>query len=280
MIINILTITALTIASYIDLKTREIPDLLSFLLFTTGTTTLIITLIYNPQINTVINYLTTLTIFTTISLLLYYTKQWGGGDAKLLIGLGAVIATQTTNLNSLNYLIWFVISTIIYTLTANTYLYIKNLKTTKKETMKIWKKTIKLRIILYIITTTTMILHLTTDINKLLTILILQIMTITTIIYLLLILSKTIQKILEQKINVTQLTEGDWVTQTIKIKGKTIYNPKKDLCINKKQLNQIKKNYKQKIKVKYGIPLAPAFLMAYLAQAINPTILTTIINII
>lgn len=280
MIIHILTITALTIASYIDLRTREIPDTLSFLLFIVGATTLIITLIQKPQLATLTNYLITLAIFTSISLLLYYTRQWGGGDAKLLMALGSIIATQTTSLNSLNYIIWLMISTITYVTVANIYLYIKNFKKTKKETKKIWKNTTKIRILIYAIFTIATILYLTQKTYTPIVTLTMQITTVTIITYLLLILSKTTQKTLEKKITPQQLTEGDWAMQTIKINGKQIYNPRKDLCINKQQLNQIKKNYSHKIKVKYGIPLVPAFLIAYIAQIINPTIITTIINTI
>jgi len=283
-IINLITLIVLGRASYIDLKTREIQDTLNILLFSIGTLLTVLTFINTLQIKILTNYLTILGIFTLISLTLYYTKQWGGGDTKLLIALSTIISTHTTPTTSLNYLAALLLSTLIYTIIATAYIHIQNFKKLKNYTKKTWKETTKIRIILYIITIISIITYITIPTQKALTQLTLPLTIIQTLLYLTIILTRTTLPALYKKINPQQLTEGDWATQTIKVNGKTIYDPKKDLYVNKKQLKQIKKLHQQKklntIKVKYGIPLAPAFLIAYATHIIDPNIINTIIQII
>lgn len=66
----------------------------------------------------------------------------------------------------------------------------------------------------------------------------------------------------------SKLTEGDWIAKEIKVKGKYITGPK-DLGIEKKQIAQLKKLYKEKkvgkILIKEGIPFVPSFLLGWIA---------------
>ncbi len=61
-----------------------------------------------------------------------------------------------------------------------------------------------------------------------------------------------------------KLTEGDWIVNEIKIGGKYITGPK-DLGIEKKKIRELIRLKKlgkiKKVKVKYGIPFVPSFLM-------------------
>ena len=62
-----------------------------------------------------------------------------------------------------------------------------------------------------------------------------------------------------------KLTEGDWIVEDIYYKNKRITGPK-DLGISKKNIEKLIKLKQQgkinKIKVKYGIPFVPSFLIA------------------
>jgi hypothetical protein len=79
-------------------------------------------------------------------------------------------------------------------------------------------------------------------------------------------------KILEQiafikDLPVDKATEGDWVAEDILVHGKTIVR-KKDLGITKEQLAELKelaaKGKLQTVKLKYGIPFVPSFLIAFI----------------
>ena len=65
-----------------------------------------------------------------------------------------------------------------------------------------------------------------------------------------------------QKVKASQLTDGDWVAETIKIGSKTIIK-ETNLGITREQLRALK-HYKKLILVKNGIPFIPVFLMAYI----------------
>ena len=63
----------------------------------------------------------------------------------------------------------------------------------------------------------------------------------------------------------SKLTEGDWIVDNIKINNKLIVGPK-DLGIKKDQIKQLIKFKQQgkirKVKVKYGIPFVPSFMLS------------------
>jgi hypothetical protein len=74
-----------------------------------------------------------------------------------------------------------------------------------------------------------------------------------------------------------KITEGDWLMKPVTA-GKHKIMPNK-LGLEKQQVNLIKKLYAQKkikkILVKYGVPFAPAFLLAFIATLIFNNIILT-----
>jgi len=98
MIVDIILLTiafiALILASITDIKTREVPDWLNFSLIFVG---LGVRLIYSSitfdwiySLEGVLG----LGVGVAIAYLMFYAGQWGGGDSKLLMGLGALIGLQ------------------------------------------------------------------------------------------------------------------------------------------------------------------------------------------
>lgn len=79
----LLGLLALGIASYWDIKKKEIPDWVNFSLMGSGILTIIFTL----------NFPALLSFGLTLILgnLAYHYKVWGGGDTKLLMALGSII---------------------------------------------------------------------------------------------------------------------------------------------------------------------------------------------
>ena len=76
-----------------------------------------------------------------------------------------------------------------------------------------------------------------------------------------------------------KLTEGDWIVDDIIVDKKRIAGPK-DLGIEKHQIKQLLKYKKlgkiKKIKVKYGIPFVPSFLLALIYTIIFNELITDI----
>ena len=67
---------------------------------------------------------------------------------------------------------------------------------------------------------------------------------------------------MKKYVNVKELTVGDWLATEIKVKGKKIKPYWEGLT--EEELKFIRKNYKKKVLVKYGIPFSPSFLIAFL----------------
>ena len=78
-------------ATISDIKTKEIPNWLNFSLVIIAFSIFSIKSISQESINPLLKSITYFLIFLIIGNIMYYTKQWGGGDSKLLIALGAAI---------------------------------------------------------------------------------------------------------------------------------------------------------------------------------------------
>ena len=76
--------------SYTDFKTREVPDWVNFGLIGIGFgINLLFTVIY-WKINFILASIAGFGIFFALAWLMFYFGQWGGGDSKMLMGLGAL----------------------------------------------------------------------------------------------------------------------------------------------------------------------------------------------
>jgi hypothetical protein len=70
---------------------------------------------------------------------------------------------------------------------------------------------------------------------------------------------------LYKKIKSSQLTEGDWVAETIRMNGKVVI--KKHEAATPEQMRKLK-YYKKIFMIKIGIPFIPAFLIAFIALVV------------
>ncbi|MBU2590128.1 MAG: A24 family peptidase [Nanoarchaeota archaeon] len=258
----VVALIALLIASISDIKTKEVPDFVSFGLIAVA---LAIRLLYSLIFSEWSYFLYGLLGFGAMfafGSLIYYTKQWGGGDAKLLMGLGAAFATtpfylETSNIPFLIHMLTnlFIVGAVFGLISAFV-LYLKNREATNKEFKKILIKA-KNKIFIFLIVLLLMLIIsiFLQGIYKIATIVLIG----SIFIYLLLFFFiKAIEKIgMFKMIPVNKLTEGDWVAENIKIKNKLIYS-KKSLGIEKYQIDQLKKAKIKKVLVKEGMAFVPS----------------------
>ena len=87
----IIAFVALIIASITDLKSREVPDYISygliFIAFAISIFDSVLTWSYIPFVISMIGFIVGL----IVAYGMFYLGQWGGGDSKLIMGLGALI---------------------------------------------------------------------------------------------------------------------------------------------------------------------------------------------
>ncbi|MBC8500175.1 MAG: prepilin peptidase [Nanoarchaeota archaeon] len=259
----------LLFASIFDIKTREIPDWLNYSMIGLGFGTAVIYstifLTFRFLVSAVLGFLLAL----LIAMIFYKAGQWGGGDAKAMMGLGALIGLEFTGELPIFIILLLNIFIIgaIYGTVWSVFLAIKH----KKQFKKSFKEIIREKNIL-IIRKTILIIVVLLLLSLLITPtlvkpFILGIAAFVFFVFYFYVYSKAVEKAaMEKYIPIEKLTEGDWVLEEIYANKKKICSPK-DYGVTKKQiakLLELKKYHKRsKIKIKEGIPFLPSFFIAF-----------------
>jgi hypothetical protein len=245
----------LIIATVQDLKRREIDFWLCGILLSGGVVLILFNSILKQTLTPVIQLGISLLIFLVLMKLFYHSRIFAGGDSNLLFSLSPLfigITYVSTITNSLLYVLFLLFAGSIYGLISLAYLYLKNFKTINKA-LKLETK--KIRLWLIILSPITIILFL---INFNTLGMIGSLLILYTLLY---VFSKTIEeKLMTKEKSAKDLAEGDWIAEDIKVGNKTIKYSWDGL--SKKEIKLLKN---KKVKVKYGIPFAPAFLIAHIA---------------
>ncbi|MBW2999971.1 prepilin peptidase [Candidatus Woesearchaeota archaeon] len=269
-IVLIIVLIALIIGSFVDIKTREVPDWLNFGLIFAGFGIRLIASFATFDWSYIIDGLFGFLLFFILAYLMFYTGQWGGGDSKMLMGLGALLGLRfELHHFTISFLINIFLIGAFYGLVWATSLAFKHRKDFLAEIKRFISqpKIVRLRKILII-----------GAIVLLFAIMIIQDTLIRFGLFFLLFMvygffyvwlfARTVEKVCMYKhLEPKKLTEGDWIAEDIVVRGKRICGPK-DLGIEKKQIKQLIELYKKKkikkVLVKEGIPFVPSFLIAFI----------------
>ena len=201
-------------------------------------------------------------LFWVLAYVLYYARAFAGGDAKLLMGLGAVLPFASYSSYALLSFVFILLLFglgAVYSLIYTAFLAMQN----KKDFVRAFNKEIsvlrsgKVALLLIggIIVFAVIAFVITNSI-------VYSILAIAFVLFsiILLFYTKAIEKACFVKLVKPQLlTEGDWLVRDVLVGGKTIKASVHGL--NKKDILLLKK-YNKNIFVKYGVPFAPAFLFA------------------
>jgi len=267
---NVIAFMSLIIASITDIKTREVPDWLNYGLIIFGLGSRLIYSVALADFSFFLYGLAGFFVFFVIANLMFYSAQWGGGDSKLLMGLGAVIGLNF-NFKEMPFLVIFWINIIligsIYGLFWSFVLAFKNKNKFLSDFMARIKKSVKIRRFLLIICLTVLLFAFFVNILMIRFLLVILVFS-SLLIYYISIFVKSIEKTcLLKYVEPEKLTEGDWIAKNIIIKKKRICGPK-DLGIEKKQIKQLinlkRKGLIKKVLIKEGIPFVPSFLLAFI----------------
>lgn len=262
-------ISGMIIATATDLKKREVPDWLNYSLIFFGLGARLIYSVYYLDFFFFLEGVLGLAVLAMIGLLMFYTGQWGGGDTKLLMGVGALMGLSF-DFSEFPLIVSFFINLLIvgagYGLLWSVVLSIKHRKKFKVSFRKNHKK-VKTAKRFIIITSVLIFIPVFIFQSLLLKIsfIVLAVIPVSTL-YVWLFAKSVEQSCMFKKVKPDELTEGDWVEDDIKIGRKKIYS-KKELGVSKKHIALLKKYYSRgkirKITVKEGIPFVPSFLIAY-----------------
>ena len=277
LILVIIVVLVLLISSLIDFKKREVPDELSIGLIAVAVILKILHAYEISNFSILISSLIGFLVFLGISLVLYYTRQWGGGDAKLFMALGIalpyypkelIICNPNLNINFVLIIIFnLLIFGFLFGLGYIIYLLIKN----KDKLDKLDKLRIKINKFYFILPLAFVILSLFFQYELRILLLILAFL-ILIYPYLFKIIKFVENEILTYKLKIDKLTEGDWILHDIFYKGKKVYS-KKSPGVTKRQIELFRKYKIKDVIVRGGIPFVPAIFLGVLFSLIFGSIL-------
>jgi len=273
---TLIALIALGIASYTDLKTREVPDWLSYGLVAVGIAANGLFSIIFQNASFILNSLLGLLIFFGIAAAMFYTGQWGGGDSKILMGIGALMGWNAS-FSEMPFLFTFLLNVLIvgavYGMAWSIVLALRNLKKVKKEARILCKEkafALAFRISISAAIVSLIVAVMTKDILFRIYWLFLGFMAVAMMYTWLFV--KTVEKAAMLKfVAPDKLTEGDWIAEDVMVNGERICGPK-DLGIEKKQIAKLMALYRKKkikqILIKEGIPFVPSFFIAFLVSMV------------
>ena len=251
-----LFLIGILIATFQDLKRREVDDWLNLFLIFSSFTYLFFVSFYlkDPSIFFQGTFLLLFLLF--IMNVFYYGRVFAGGDAKLLLSMTVLfigVSFYESLINVGIFVLFLFISGSVYGIFYSSVLYIRNYdKVNKKLKKNFWTKENKFIFILGLIFMFSgAYFHFILLITGILIF----------IFPILLSLSRALEEgCMVRFVKGSELKEGDWLVDEIRI-GKKIVRPSFE-GLSKKETS-LMKNLKL-VKIKEGIPFVPAFLIAYI----------------
>jgi Flp pilus assembly protein protease CpaA len=283
-LVVILAFVVMLVGSITDLQKREVADWINYGLFFAAIALrlLYFTITLNPYV--LLDGFFGFLIFAAVGFTMFYTGQWGGGDTKMIIGLGILFGLKVipfdlySIMNSL--LVSFLVNSLIlgsvYGLVWSIFLVIKN----RKSFISSWKRVSKeLRVPKLMFISTGCLLFAFAFIFPSFSILLVPLGLVSILMMYSLIYTKSIEGgCMVSMLPPEKITEGDWIFKDIFVKGKRIAGPK-DLGISKEQIALLKKLKVKKVAVKIGIPFVPSFLLGFIATFLIGNSLTFLLQI-
>ncbi|MBT3297841.1 hypothetical protein HN385_02870 [archaeon] len=269
----ILTLITLIIASYTDIKRREVPDMISYgFIFLALLLRATFAIDYGWQF--LVSGLVGFIICLVIASVLFFSGQWGGADSKLLLGMGVVLGTDfifgtSSNINlawglALFFLLLLLVSAIYGLVWMLVLAFIKRKNFIISFKSKIKQNKVEHFValgftILFLILTFWQVFFLVLAIIPLLGY------------YLFIFVASVEETCFIQARKIPFLVEGDWLAEDVYVMKENL--GRKELVVEKKvidrkDLNHLRQLYSEgqltEIKIKEGLPLVPGFLFAYL----------------
>ncbi len=248
-----------------DLRNREIANWLNFSLIIFALGFRFFYSLFSETVSFSFFYqgLLGLGIFFALGNLLYYSRMFAGGDAKLMISLGAVLPFYNVFFDNLkNFVLFFLIFLVVgacYGFISSIIVTVKNFQPFKKEFSSQIKSRKKILYVLMVFGLVLMILGFFENLFFLFGI-------FSFIFPWFYIYAKSVDEAcMIKKIEVKKLREGDWLYNNVKI-GKKIIKAKWD-GLSKKEIKEIRKK-KKNVKIREGIAFSPVFLISFIILAL------------
>lgn len=269
----------LGVASIIDIKTREVPDWISYSLVLLGLAIRGSYALLNHDLWFILKGFIALALAFGAGSIMYYTKQWGGGDSKLIMGIAVFFVTTPTLLGErigIPFLAAFSINLVLIgALYGISYSLMLALRERKKVLNELRKKEHARYRYLWIPFAGVFVLTFLLVQDPLLKTLILLLVASLGLLLYLLHFTKVVERICMQKhIPVKNLREGDWLIHNIIHNGKTLVTAK-NIGLEKEDIAKLRNSPIKNVLVKEGMPFVPVFFLTLLLTLISGPLLYT-----
>ncbi|MCD6576180.1 MAG: prepilin peptidase [Nanoarchaeota archaeon] len=259
----------LTIASINDIKTREVPDFLSYFFIAIAIAIRIIWYIFSKDVSVLLWVPISFAALAGFAYMMYKTGQWGGGDVKIMAGIGILMCSFPGE--RIPFFANFLLNTLFvgafYGIAG---IAILALKSHKKLKFNIYQK---LSLIVSMGLIIAMFYTLPPAVAFLGAIVVISLTS-------LLFIKKIENKLMERYVPIDKLTEGDWLVNDIKLNGK-VYVKKRNIGLTISDIKKLKKAKSKikKVKIKIGIPFVPSFLISLIITILFGNILLKLLFI-
>ncbi len=261
LVLIIVSIIVLGVSCYTDIRTREIPDWASWGLV--GFAMLVrVIMVYFDGWQVLISGVLGLAVALVIGLLMYYTHQWGGGDAKLLFAFGCVIGVSYPFSSESLQLGVFVLALFVggaaWGLVWMVYeaVRMKGFFRSFGSRVRLHKKVV-LGSVMSAVVLSLVLLYFSL-------VVVIPLLFFVPFVVMLFLFVKTVeQECFIRYVSPTMVTEGDWLADKVEVESVVI--DKRTLEISDVRLIQ-KWHAAGKldlVRIKYGVPFAPSFVVAY-----------------
>jgi len=244
-----------------DLRRREVDNLWNFSLIFFALAYRVCVSIFSGNYWFVLNGLIGLVVFFVLGNLFYYLRVFAGGDAKLLMALGAVLPLSYNWIINLKifgfFILLFLVTGSFYALIYAVCLVFQNFKKFSKEFRAqcvLHKKMFLMALIFALLWVVFSFF-----INQFGFILIGLVILLFPVLF---VFAKAVEEsCMVKNLKPSEVTEGDWLYRDIVVGGKKVKSNWEG--VSRRKLSLIRKSRK-KILVKQGIPFTPAFLFGFL----------------
>lgn len=248
------------VASLWDIKKREVPNWLNFSLIAFALSYRAFFSVYSQDLWFFASGVVGLAIFVGLGYLFYYGRVFAGGDAKLLMALGAVLPASGV-IASISLFIIFVFLLLlcgsVYGSLWSFVLAMGNFRKFRQE----FSRQIRKRKILFLVSIIFAVLFLFFPIytGDLILAALPFIVLLFPVLY---VYAKSVEETcMIVELSADKLTEGDWLYEEVRVGKKTIKPYWEGLSLE--EIKLLRKT-KKKIKIKQGIPFVPSFLFAFI----------------
>lgn len=245
----------LVIASINDLKTREVPDYVSYSLFGIAIIVRLIWFIASKNVDVIIWAPISFSVLFLFSYFMYRAGQWGGGDVKMMMGLSVLLSWFPWG--GFPFFVDFFLNSLIvgafYGLASICLIGILNFNKIKKQL-----STIDYMILPAIFIAVVIIFKTVPLVFAFLA----SLIVIATGMFRYFRIIEN--SYLHQDIDIEKLTEGDWLLNDVRVGGKIVVKKREVglLSADLKKLIALKKKGKiSRVRIKVGVPFVPAFLI-------------------